>query len=569
MNPSVNAAFSRHLVASWAELGLSDAVIAPGSRSTPLALAFVRDPRIRVHVFVDERSASFFALGLGRATGRPAAVLCTSGTATAHFHAAVLEAHHGRVPLLVCTADRPLELHGVGAAQTIDQGHLYGGAVRAFEDPGPPDDLHGADGADGTAVWSALARRTFAAAIGSSGPPGPGPVHCNFAFREPLVPDAIPPEPPPAVPRDHQVPVPEALDPTAPDLVVDGGGRALVVAGWGAHRDLAILPTGVPVLADPLSNFRGPGVVGAYDALLRVPDLAASLRPDVIVRVGGPMTSRVVMEWMDPSIPQIVVDPDRARLDPYRSAERFVDRRVGTIGWTEPIDEDYRRRWLSLEAAARAALDRELDARSRPDDGRIARDVAARVPTGGALLVNSSMPVRDLDSFMAPRTGIDCFANRGVNGIDGFVSTALGLAAGRGTPVVALTGDLGFLHDSNGLLDAAARDVTVVFVVVDNRGGGIFSFLPQADRSRVRDEEFETLFGTPVGVDVAALVAAHGVAVDRVDRSAQLAPVLDAALGAGGVRVVVVPTDRRVSVERHEQAWAAVARAVGRAPEST
>lgn len=550
-----NAGFATTLVDEWVRHGLTDAVIAPGSRSAPLALACARNPRVRVHVFVDERSASFFALGLGRSTGRPALVLCTSGTAAAHFHAAVLEAHHGRVPLLVCTADRPPELHGIGAPQTMHQEHLYGSAVRAFESPGPPDDATDAS----MAGWRPLASRAYAAALGT---PAPGPVHLNLAFREPLV---TRDEPTVAPGRDPTAPWFPPVTPAAPRaLTVDGGGRVLIVAGWGADRELGDLPVGVPVLADPLSNLRtGPHAITTAEGILRTPGFREALRPDLVIRVGGPMTSRVVMEWLGPEIRQIVIDPHGAGLDPQRAAAAFVPYGVSEIRFAEPLDQDFAATWFAAERAARAATDAELDARgTAPDAGRVARDVAAAVPASGALVVGSSMPVRDLDWCMAARSDLTLHANRGVNGIDGFVSTTLGIAAGSAGPVVGFTGDLGFLHDSNGLAGAPRRNVDAVFVVVDNRGGAIFSFLPQGDPQLVDPPTFELLFGTPVPVDLVALAAAHGVPADAVDEAAALRPAIRAGLAAGGVRVLVVPTDRKRAVADQHRIWAAISAAV-------
>jgi 2-succinyl-5-enolpyruvyl-6-hydroxy-3-cyclohexene-1-carboxylate synthase len=560
VNTDPNSIFAAALVEGWLARGVTDAVISPGSRSAPLALALLRAPDMRTHVFLDERSAAFFALGLGRAAGRPAVVVCTSGTAGAHFHPAVLEAHHGRVPLIVCTADRPPELHRVGAPQTIEQEHLYGEALRASFLPAAPE-LATDDDAGREMVRAAaesLAGDSLDAALGSLGG-GCGPVHCNLPFREPLVPREMP-EPIAPIPGGRpKLGVNRML---APPLPIVGGGRVLIVAGWGASRDLQQIPAGVPVLADPLSNLRaGDDAIGAYEALLRIPRFVNEHRPDLVVRIGAPLTSRVAMEWLDRSIPQVLIDADHAGLDPYRSASEVITRTVGSLKFTEPLDPAYATSWHAAERAARQRIDAYLDAFAPTFETRVARDVAAVIPDGGALVVGSSMPVRDLDWGMRPRSGLTLYANRGVNGIDGFVSTALGIAAGRDrAPVVALTGDLGFLHDANGLINAAARGLDAVFVVVDNRGGGIFSFLPQGDAMRVAPDEFEQLFGTPADVDLAALASLHGLPFDRVTDPGAVAPTVAAAIDAGGTRVVIVPTDRPASVERHGGLWAAVAR---------
>ena len=580
---TVSTACARTLVDEWARAGLVHGVLAPGSRSAPLALALADHGAVRLHVHLDERSAAFFALGLAKASGRPVLVLCTSGTAAAHFHPAVLEAHHSRVPLIVGTADRPAELRATGAPQTTDQIHLFGGAVRFFADL-PADGDPAA-----RAAWRPVAARLWGEA---AGPPA-GPVHLNVAFREPLVPAA------------GGDPAAEAMEPGRPDgrpwvvshpparpgapaeetaglaARISAAARGLVVAGWGSPPEASDVAAelGWPLLADAISGRRGgdrPGAtsvttsVTTYEALLRVPGFAERHRPDLVIRFGGPLTSKVAMAWLDAGVPQILVDPDGAWLDPNRTAAD----RVAALPALAPAPPgggapsarlaEWRNAWRRAEAVARAALDAGLDAADSPFEGRVARDVAAAcLRRPAALVVASSMPVRDLEAF-AGQVPSAVFSNRGVNGIDGLVSTVLGVAAGQGRgPAVGLLGDLAFLHDAGGLLGAGGRGIDAVFVVVDNGGGGIFSFLPQAS---LPPERFELLFGTPPAAEVAAVAAAYGLPAERVERAADLGPALEAALAAGGVRVLVVPTgDRAANVERHRAAWAAVAEAVGAA----
>jgi 2-succinyl-5-enolpyruvyl-6-hydroxy-3-cyclohexene-1-carboxylate synthase len=602
----VSTACARTLVDEFARAGLTEAVLAPGSRSAPLALALAEDGRIRLHVHLDERSAAFFALGAAKASGRPALVLCTSGTAAAHFHPAVLEARHSGVPLIVCTADRPAELRDTGAPQTTDQIHLYGQAVRFFADI-PADGDPGA-----RAAWRPVAARIWAEA---AGPPA-GPVHLNVAFREPLV-DTGPDDPgsgdtgpddmrnasaAEAVRADGRLwvvshpPGRVALPAVAAADITDRimtAQRGLVVAGWGSRRGAGTPPApadepygvaarlGWPLLADAISGQRrpattrsdgaeGPPVVTTYEALLRTPGFAASHRPDLVIRFGGPLTSKVTTAWLDSSIPQILVDPDGAWLDPQRAAAERVpalpDLRAmtGADGARRGGVTEWRESWVAAESAARRALDAFLASDDRPFEGRVARDVAAACaasPQTPALVVASSMPVRDLEAF-AGSVPDQVFANRGVNGIDGLVSTVLGVAAGGRGPAVGLLGDLAFLHDAGGLLGAAGRGLDATFVVVDNRGGGIFSFLPQA---ALPPERFELLFGTPPAADVTAVAAAYGIPAERVERAGDVAPAVAGALAGGGVRVVVVPTgDRTANVDRHRQAWAAVAEALAK-----
>jgi 2-succinyl-5-enolpyruvyl-6-hydroxy-3-cyclohexene-1-carboxylate synthase len=591
MTGDLNTAFARTLVDEWARAGLTTAAIAPGSRSTPMALALAADPRVRVHVFLDERSAGFFALGAAKASGRPAAVLCTSGTAAAHLHGAVLEARHARVPLLVCTADRPPELRDTGAAQTTDQVKLYGSAVRFFADLCPED--HPA----AMASWRPVAARAFGEA---SGPPA-GPVHLNLAFREPLVPEsaAVPEVPGRTGSRPWTASVPGSLALAAEELdrlaaMVGDAPRGVVVAGWGAACDLAVVErfaraAGWPLLADPISGLRQPsaGTVSSYEALLRVPGFAAGHRPDLVVRLGAALTSKAAGAWLDASVPQILVDPDAAWLDPGRSAtwrlaadpvlvlDGLADRLgVASVdafsGSPEYPSTDWLDGWRRSETAARFALDDHLDADDEPFEGRVARDVHDCLAAGATLVVASSMPVRDLEAFARPRAGVRVLANRGVNGIDGFTSTTLGVAAagageaGAGEAgVVGLMGDLAFLHDAAGLTFAARSGLSAVLVVVDNDGGGIFSFLPQATAPSVHADDFEALFGTPHGLDLVSVARSYGLPAERVERAGEVVPAVEKAVAAGGVHVVVVATgDRQRNVERHRRAWAAVASAL-------
>ncbi|HEX4493908.1 MAG TPA: 2-succinyl-5-enolpyruvyl-6-hydroxy-3-cyclohexene-1-carboxylic-acid synthase [Acidimicrobiia bacterium] len=568
--PPVTAEFAATVVDEWVRGGVTDAVVAPGSRSAPLALALARNGRIRVHVVVDERSAAFLALGIGRESRRPAVVCCTSGTAGAHFHPAVMEADLAGVPLLVCTANRPPELLDTGAGQTVEQHHLFGGAVRWFAAPGPPIDLP-----DAGAVWRAVAARAVAETLG----PPAGPVHLDLAFREPLVTDAH------AEPRPGRTNgAPWTATSRAQRRLADDDiaalarrlrrvERGIVVAGWGADVEPETATglasrLGWPLLADPVSGLRvGPHAISTYDALLRVAPFATAHRPDLVLRLGAPLTSKVATAWLDPNVPQILVDPDARWLDPHRAASDRVGADAepllrALLDAFEParVESSWLASWRAAERAARTAIDTCLDGDDTAFDARVARDVYEVVPDGGALLVASSLPVRELEWFARPRArehSVRVHANRGANGIDGLVSTTLGIAAARTGPTVALLGDLAWLHDSNGLLAARDLDRAVTFVVLDNGGGGIFHFLPAGGLA-----EREQLFTTPAGVDPVALAAAYGIDARRVERAAAVAPAVEAALAAGGVRVVVVPTDRETTVARHDRLWQAVAEAL-------
>ena len=574
--------FALTLVDELARAGVTDACLAPGSRSAPLALALAEHPGIAVHVHLDERSAAFFALGAARRSGRPVVVVCTSGTAAANFHPAVLEADHARTPLLVLTADRPPELRGTGANQATDQLKLYGPAVRWFCEVGVPSD----DPAAGR-YWRSLASRAWAEA---TGPPA-GPVHLNLAFTDPLVPLDPPPGQgrrlpgEPAEGRPGGAPwtaAPAGVRAAAPaDLAalaqaVGASPRGLLVAGWGADLDPAALDafaaaSGWPVLADPLSGARrGPAAISTYDGLLRAPRFAAGHRPDLVVRVGGAPTSKALTAWLDASVPQVLVDPAAGWLDPGRSASlRLTADPSALLAATaarlegrgpRPAPAPWLEAWLEAERLAREAIDGLLEEWTEPFEGRVARDLVAWMPDGGTLVVGSSMPVRDVDAFARPRDGLRLVANRGLSGIDGFVATALGVAAAGDEPVAALCGDLTLLHDASSLLGAAGRPRGAVLVVCDNDGGGIFSFLPHA---RLPAELFEPLFGTPHGLDLAALAAAARVPATVVEKAADLLPALDAALAGGGTRLVVVRGDRAANLARHQALTEAVAAAVG------
>ena len=555
------ATFCATLVDEWTRAGVQHAVVAPGSRSTPLALALADDDRMTVHVHHDERSAGFLALGIGAATNVPAVVLTTSGTAAAELHPAVVEAHQGAVPMIVCTADRPPELQAVGAPQTIDQTHLYGRAVRWYADPGGPDDRQ-------ASTWRSLASRAVMEATSRR----PGPVHLNLPFRDPLVgtPGPLPPA------RDGGAPWHErgvGLDVLVPDQIrtlqrMLEGRRGVIVAGpgmaggAGLHRLAERL--GWPVLAVPRSDAWAdhPTVVTRADAILRT-SFASDHVPEVILHLGGLITSRVVEEWLAASgAPQVAVLPPAEFPDPGHRIALAVEAEAGRLcsalaesaTTTDPAWLDD---WQAAQAAAQKALVEALAAHPEPTEPAVARDVVATLPDRSQLVVASSMPVRDVEWYADPRDGVCISANRGANGIDGVVSTAVGAAVASQEPTVALVGDVAFLHDTNALLGLAARDVDLTIVVIDNDGGGIFSFLPPA--GELDRERFELLFGTPHGVDATALAAAHGLDAEVLETQAEVGP----AVAKGGTRVLVVRTDRAANVAVHDEINAAVAAALG------
>ena len=567
-------AFAATFADELARCGLEHACVAPGSRSAPLAMALARHPGIRVWMHLDERSAAFFALGMAKATERPVAVLCTSGTAAAEFHPAVVEAHHSRAPLLLLTADRPPELREVGANQAIDQARIYGSAVRWAFDPGVPDGGPGAP-----ARWRRLAARALAEA---AGPPA-GPVHLNLPLREPLVPapgEAARAEPAATPPTRLTRPVLAPAEATVRSLAEALGAarRPLVIAGelreGAALRgplDALLARLDAPLLAEPTSQLRrrcATGLVEAYDALLRDAGWAAAHRPDLVLRLGAPPTSKPLNQFVAAAgAPVIVVDSDGWR-DPEQQAAELVrgDPALLLSAAAERLEPltgapAWRRAWVEAGAAAAAAIGRLLGGGGPPlHEGHVVAALAAALPDEARTVIGSSMAIRDADTFWpAAAPGQRFLANRGASGIDGLVSTGLGAAAAEpDVPTVLLLGDVSLYHDMNGLLAARRHGLRAVVVVLDNDGGGIFGFLPPAGHPDV----YEELFGTPLGLRMEDVARLYGLPFHTVDRAADLPGALRDALAEDGTSLVAVRFDRSGSVAGHRACWAAVAGAV-------
>ncbi len=532
---SAAATFCSTLFDEWVAGGVGRVIIAPGSRSTPLALAAIADGRLSIEVVLDERVAAFAALGAGL-DGTPAVLICTSGTAAANFLPAVVEAGLSAVPMIVCTADRPPELRGVGAPQTIDQLELYGTAVRWFVDAPVPDDAD-------PSTWRTLARMALLHATA-------GPVHLNLPFREPLVgqPDALP-----AIAEPHVVEVPVASPVDLPPSVLLARGIVLAggASGVAAHRisDLA-RALGWPLLADPLSGLRSdPRAIAYSDAMLRHEGFARDHLPEVVIRVGRPPASKVVNQWIAASGAPVIQVGGPGRIDPDHNVAVTcsiddLDRAMAA-GWRGALgsrwSETWERSWFEAERIASSVIIDALTGGPLTEPG-VAYTIAEHLPRDGRLVVSSSMPVRDLEWF-GGRHAI-AHSNRGANGIDGVMSTARGVA-GSGKPVVVLIGDLAFCHDANALWGLAVSGHDLRVVVVDNDGGGIFSFLPQA--TLLDRPDFEQLFGTPHGADVLALAAAYGVRGTTVGDQESLR----LALAEPGPHVIRVASDRRRNVEVH------------------
>ena len=577
-----DAAGLRAFVAELAAAGVRDAVVCPGSRSTPLALALRSSDRIRVRVLYDERSAAFFALGMARTSRRPVALLGTSGTAVVEFGPAVVEAQLSRVPLVVLTADRPPELRDRGAAQTIDQVHLYGRAAKWYAE------LPMLDGDPATvAHWRWVAGRAVAMAADAPS----GPVHLNTPFREPLLPDG-------SLAKEATVerPFAEVMAGrrTLSGPAIDGliarlppGRRGLVIAGPddddrlpGAIAAFA-LAAGFPVVADPLSGVRAGThdrsmVVARGDQLARPgPWLDAHL-PDLVIRTGAMPTSKPLLELLARVRPELLVLDGGAgyreaalvpatyvHADPAETlramAERLGERPVAPAAWTVE--------WLEADRAATDAMGAWLAGLDEPFEGAPWPILAEALPDDALLWASSSMPVRDLDAWL-PSTGlaISVRANRGANGIDGVVSTALGSAAVAGGPVALVVGDIAWLHDLNALVAARLHGLDLTIVLLNNDGGGIFSFLPQAQPGAPvpgsgLPEHYEELYGEPHGIDVGPAVAALGGEHCLVTRE-DLGPAIRASIGRPGVRVLELRTDRARNLELHREVAAVVQRAL-------
>ncbi len=556
LNPGT--ALARVLVDELARGGVTEAVIAPGSRSAPLAIAFASHPGIRLHVRIDERSAAFLALGLAKASGSPVPVVCTSGTAAANFHPAVLEAAHSRVSLVVLTADRPPELRGTGANQTIDQIKLYGDAVGLFAELGIAEARTGSVG-----YWRSVICRALAAATGN------GPVHLNVAFREPLVPDPADEEwPEPLAGRPDGKPWTVIHPVSAPAKMVDElvapPQRGILVVGDGTGQpDDAVAfaqAAGWPIFAEPMSGARiGPNAVTTYSQLVATPEIVSRLRPELVVTVGKPGLAKFLHNLYSQSR-HIVVDPNAQWADPTRTAREVVS----TLPTLKSARQSSARQspewlgaWQHMEAAGRAELDRILGREPELSELRLARDMAELAGPNTMFFVGSSMPIRCLDLVMRAGPGLWVLANRGVSGIDGCISTAVGAAlahqATGGGPSFAVLGDLAVIHDQNGLVIGPGEsrpDLTIA--LVNNDGGGIFSFLPYAGM-----DQFEKLFGTPHGVDFAHMAAAAGWDYQRVASADEL----PGALKGGGTRLLEIRTDREASVTFQRRLRAAISKA--------
>ena len=579
---SILQRFVGAFVDELARSGVAHVSLAPGSRSTPLALLLRKHPAVRVWTHLDERCAAYFALGMAKALREPVAVLSTSGTAAVNFAPAVVEAYYARVPLLVLTADRPPELRDIGANQTIDQHRLYGSHVKWSVEMMLPE-----------ASQEALryVRTVACRAVATSQADAAGPVHLNFPFREPLIPagDGLARDGDGAISsvedRSPFISVVQSARRPRPDDLVSLAGdlsatqRGLIVCG---PQDDDSFPTavsrlaqelGFPILADPLSQARcgphhSPLIIDSYDAFLRDEEVAGSLAPEAILRFGAAPTSKPLLLYLQQHADsrQVLVDGGDGWRDPTLTASdlHHADPRPFCEALTEALapagdSSDWAARWQELSRRARAALQRRLGDESGLSEPAIFTELASLLPAGTTLFAGNSMPVRDLDTFFSGSDRpIRFLANRGASGIDGVVSTALGVSAAGAGPLVLVIGDLSFYHDMNGLLAIKRHGLSATIVLLNNDGGGIFSFLPQADET----EHFEELFGTPHGLDVRPAAELYGLAHRHVENGAEFRAAVQQSTASAGVTLIEVRTDRSENVRLHQELWAAVSEAV-------
>lgn len=550
------ARFCTDLIAGLADAGVRYIFASPGSRSTPLTLAAANEPRISDLNVRDERSAAFMAVGYAKATGTPAAVLCTSGSAATHYLPAVVEADQAGVPLVILTSDRPVRLRNTYAPQTMNQVELFGSHVKVFVDV---DDHR----LDGRTVGSNLAVEATAEI--------PGVVHANVPLDEPLVPAHLP-DPPPERPiesgiRSYDGPV---------DLLSDLSGKRVLFIASGRQRDgfaNALDHTsrslGAPIIADPQTAAHGPNVIHHGDLLVGVigadgPVILDDLRPDVVVRLGPLPTSKPLWQWLEVSgVEQVLVHASRLA-DPLGSANStisadptaFLDNNPAP----QPSPSSYIDEWSRLDALAGAAAALAIEGLPFPNEPEIARTLMMHAPADSLVYMASSRPIRDIDAFGVTRPDVATLANRGVNGIDGTISSAIGACLG-GSPVTLLIGDIAALHDATALAEAATLGVPLRIIVVNNDGGGIFSFLPQATADVIDTETFERHWGTPHGLSLRQIAASMGMPARLVEDLDSYRSIVSTPIG--GPELIELVTERRTNVNDHTIVRSAVADALG------
>ncbi|WP_050616160.1 2-succinyl-5-enolpyruvyl-6-hydroxy-3-cyclohexene-1-carboxylic-acid synthase [Bacillus testis] len=565
--------YTSAFVDELARMKVKHAVISPGSRSTPISLLFTKHPDINIHINIDERSAGFYALGIAKASREPVALVCTSGTAAANYYPAVVEAYYSRVPLIVITADRPHELRDVGAPQAIDQLQLYGRFAKWFCEMSLPGNRE-----EDIRYVRNIAKRASATAKENPA----GPVHLNFPVREPLLPD---------MQHDYftqlrceniqgnilESGILTLTDSSREKILsqLSGKERGLIVVGEGEGTEFAAEVKKLaetlqyPILADPLSQLRTAGdsayIVDCYDTFLRVEEAAEFLKPEIIIRLGAMPVSKPLLLFMKAAqtATHIVVDGGSGWREPtgmgtymvHCDETAFCRDISGHLADNEP--SEWISTWQTLNAVSKNVL-QTLNEVQQLDEGKVFLQLNELLPAGAALFVGNSMPIRDCDTFFHNReSNVRILANRGANGIDGVVSTAIGVSV-HGQPTVLVIGDLSFFHDMNGLMAAKLLQRDITIVIVNNDGGGIFSFLPQSSER----EYFEMLFGTPHGLDFSHAIAMYGGQFSRVKDWEQFRKAMAESLENKGLNVVEVVTNRQENVDNHRKLWNVVSQEI-------
>jgi 2-succinyl-5-enolpyruvyl-6-hydroxy-3-cyclohexene-1-carboxylate synthase len=581
-----NYAFAASFVDELARCGLKHVCICPGSRSSPLAISFARNLQIKKWVHLDERSASFFALGMAKTTHQPVALICSSGTATANFFPAIVEAHYSSVPLLILTADRPPELQGWGALQTIDQTRMYGSHVKWSASMPVPEAFP---------ALLAFVRSTAARAVITAVENPAGPVHINFPFREPLEPVDVPSDFPDAE-ADLASPAYCGRPAQQPYLKVSDSAnglstknirklagelkrneKGLIICGPESGADLAdsvaalSQKLGFPVLADCLSGIRcGPhdrrNIIDCYDAFISDKTLAKALAPEVVIRLGALPVSKPLVQYLElhPAARHILIDGGPGWRDPlhiscesWRVEPSWLCNELAQNLGTNSAPTPWQSLWMSLAAETRNTLNSQLNQEKGLFEGKVFTELSRLLPENSLVFSGNSMPVRDLDTFFqsTPKS-LRFMANRGASGIDGVVSSALGAGSVFDGRLVLVLGDISFYHDMNGLLAARNFGLSATIIVINNNGGGIFSFLPQSAYPDV----FETYFGTPHGLTFQSAAQLYGLGYCLAEDWPSFEKAVTASFANKGTTVIEVPGDRAVNVQLHQQIRDSVAK---------
>ncbi|MBC1419999.1 2-succinyl-5-enolpyruvyl-6-hydroxy-3-cyclohexene-1-carboxylic-acid synthase [Listeria fleischmannii] len=555
------------------QAGVKEAVISPGSRSTPIALLMAEHPTLKIHVDVDERSAGFFALGIAKASKHPVVLLCTSGTAAANYFPAVAEANLSQIPLIVLTADRPHELRNVGAPQAMDQIELFGNHVKDMVDMAIPE---------GTNEMLRYAKWHGSRSVDIALKTPRGPVHLNFPLREPLTPILDPSPFTQTGQKKHHVRIyytHEVLEQSALDKMFQdcSGKKGVIIAGPLDKKNLegklvlAAQKLGWPILADPLSGLRSYGekdqvVIDQYDALLKNQAFQLAIEPEMVVRFGAMPVSKSLKIWLESlDVRTFVVDPGAAWRDPVKGVtdmihcdERFLLEELTQAAFDVP--ENWLSVWQKLNKSAQNVLSSHMKEGDLLEEGQIVSVLREHLPDQSGLFIGNSMPIRDVDTyFMQTDKRVKMLANRGANGIDGVVSAALGASTVL-QPMYLLIGDLSFYHDMNGLLMAKKYRLNLTIIVVNNDGGGIFSFLPQAGTPKY----FESLFGTSTNLDFSHAAALYDASYEKITRLNDLEDALDKAAFRKGLNIIEVRTNRHENVAHHQALWEKMAKQVER-----